>query len=427
MPPAAPQSNLWTHTATPGPECPSLQGERKADVAVVGGGFTGLSAALHLAEGGAKTVLLEAGPPGFGASGRNNGQVIPVYSKHNPDDAVATFGPEQGERLNDMVAGSADLVFDLISKHEIDCDAAQKGWLQPAHRASRMRGVQKKHDQWAARGAPVEIFDADKAAELTGSPIYHGGWMHRAGGHIQPLSYCRGLARAAQTAGAAVHGDSPVQSVVRQGDKWRLKLAGGAVLAEKVILATNGYTGDLFPNLRQTIVPLRSSHLATTPMSDNVAKSVLPENHGLSDTRQALWAFRKDRFGRIVTTSAPVFTAGARGRMTVSTIKRLSMAFPQVENPQIEFFWEGIIAMTPERLPRYYELAGGMIAALGYSGRGIALGTAVGRMMAERTLGKPARELALPASPLKPMPMHDLVVPLARTLSWYYRWRDTKD
>ena len=235
-----------------------------------------------------------------------------------------------------MVAGSADLVFDLISKHEIDCDAAQKGWLQPAHRASRMRGVQKKYDQWAARGAPVEIFDADKAAELTGSPIYHGGWMHRAGGHIQPLSYCRGLARAAQTAGAAVHGDSPVQSVVRQGDKWRLKLAGGAVLADKVILATNGYTGDLFRNLRQTIVPLRSSHLATTPMSDNVAKSVLPENHGLSDTRQALWAFRKDRFGRIVTTSAPVFTAGARGRVTVSTIKRLSMAFPQVENLQIE-------------------------------------------------------------------------------------------
>jgi sarcosine oxidase len=113
--------------------------------------------------------------------------------------------------------------------------------------------------------------------------------------------------------------------------------------------------------------------------------------------------------------------------MTESTIKRLKTAFPQIEQPEIEYVWEGIIAMTQERLPRYHELAGGMIAALGYSGRGIALGTAVGRMMAQRILGTPAGELALPALPLKPLPMHDLVVPLARTLSWYFRWKDTRD
>jgi glycine/D-amino acid oxidase-like deaminating enzyme len=427
MRPADPKSNLWTHTAAAAPDCPALQGERGADVVVVGAGFTGISTALHLAEGGADVVLLEAGQPGFGASGRNNGQVIPAYSKHNPDDAVAEFGPERGERLNEMVAGSADLVFELIRKHGIDCDASQEGWLQPAHRASRLKGVRIKHDQWAARGAPVEMFDADRAAELTGSPIYHGGWMHRSGGHIQPLGYSRGLARAAQAAGASVHGESPVQSIDREGSQWRVKLPDGLVRADKVILATNGYTGNLFPNLRQTIVPLRSSHLATAPLSDNVAKTVLPGNHGLSDTRQALWAFRKDRFGRIITTCAPVFTAGARGRMSASTIKRLNTAFPQIEQPQIEYFWEGIIAMTPERLPRYHELAEGMIAALGYSGRGIALGTAMGRMLAQRALGTPAGDLALPALPLKPLPMHDLVVPLARTLSWYYRWRDTRD
>jgi glycine/D-amino acid oxidase-like deaminating enzyme len=427
MHPAEAKSNLWTHTAAPTSHYPSLQGERRADVAVVGGGFTGLSAALHLAMGGADTVLLESEQPGFGASGRNNGQVIPAYSRHNPDDAVAAFGEERGERLNEMVAASADLVFDLIRKHEIDCDAVQNGWLQPAHRASRMRGVRAKHDQWAARGAPVEMYDAAKAAELTGSPIYHGGWLHRSGGHIQPLGYSRGLARAAQAAGAAVHGDSPVQAVDREGGQWRLKAAGGVVRADKVILATNGYTGNLFPNLRQTIVPLRSTHVATTVLGDNVAKTILPGDQGLSDTRQALWAFRKDRFGRIVTTSAPVFTAGARGRMTASTIRRLNVAFPQIEQPQVEYVWEGIIAMTPERLPRYHELAGGMIAALGYSGRGIALGTAVGRMMAQRALGLPANELPLPPAPLKPLPMHDLVVPLARTMSWYFRWRDSRD
>jgi glycine/D-amino acid oxidase-like deaminating enzyme len=424
---ADPKSNLWTHTAAPAPDCPALKGDRRADVLVIGGGFTGLSAALHTAEGGADTVLVEADQPGFGASGRNNGQVIPAYSRHNPDDAVKLFGPERGEQLNEMVAGSADLVFGLIAKHDMDCEAVQEGWLQPAHRASRMKAVQIKHDQWAARGAPVEMYDADKAAELTGSPIYHGGWLHRSGGHINPLGYSRGLARAAQAAGAAVHGDSPVQSIDREGGHWRVKLPHGVVRAEKVILATNGYTGNLFPGLRQTIVPLRSTHVATTPLGDNVAKSILPGGHGLSDTRQALWAFRKERYGRIVTTSAPVFTAGARARMTASTIKRLNIAFPQIEKVEIEYVWEGIIAMTQERLPRYHELAGGMVAALGYSGRGIALGTAVGRMMAQRILGTPASELALPALPLKPLPMHDLVVPLARTLSWYFRWKDTRD
>ncbi|MFP6746619.1 MAG: FAD-binding oxidoreductase [Alphaproteobacteria bacterium] len=427
MHPADPRANLWTHTAAPGPDCPAFHGERAADVAVVGGGYTGLAAALHLAEGGADVVLLEAGQPGFGASGRNNGQVIPVYSRHGPDDAVAAFGPERGERLNEMVAGSADLVFDLIRKHGIDCDAVQEGWLQPAHRPSRLRGVRAKHDQWAARGAPVEMFDAARAAELTGSPIYHGGWMHRSGGHIQPLGYARGLARAAAAAGAAVHGDSPVLSLDRDGDKWRLKVGGGAVRAEKVILATNGYTTNLFPNLRQTIIPLRSTHVATTVLGDNVAKSILPGNHGLSDTRQALWAFRKDRFGRIVTTSAPVFTPGAKARMTASTIRRLNIAFPQIERPEVEYVWEGIIAMTYERLPRYHELAGGVIAALGYSGRGIALGTAVGRMMARRALGTPASEMALPPLPLKPWPMHDLVVPFSRAMAWYYKWRDSRD
>jgi len=271
------------------------------------------------------------------------------------------------------------------------------------------------------------MYDAGEAAELTGSPIYHGGWLHRSGGHIQPLGYARGLARAAQTAGAHVYGDSPVQSIDREGNTWRLKVGGGHVRTDKVILATNGYTGNLFPNLRQTIIPLRSTHVATTVLSDNVAKSILPGNHGLSDTRQALWAFRKDRFGRIVTTSAPVFTTGARARMTASTIRRLKIAFPQIEQPQIEYVWEGIIAMTYERLPRYHELAGGVMTALGYSGRGIALGTAVGRMMAERALGKPVNELPLPAAPLKPWPMHDLVVPFSRAMAWYFKWRDSRD
>ena len=421
-----PAAALWTATAIPSPETPPLRAERRADIAVIGGGFTGLSAALHAAEAGADTVLLEAEAPGFGASGRNNGQVIPGYSRHNPDDIARLYGEERGERLNAWVAGSADLVFDLIRRHGIDCDASQKGWLQPAHTPSRMAMVRAKHDQWAARGAPVELLDRATTAEMTGSPIYHGAWMHRRGGHIQPLSFARGIATAAIKAGAAVHGGSPALSLQREGDAWRIATPEGAVLADQVILATNAYTGALWPGLRQTMVPVRSFHVATAPLSANVVRSILPGGHGMSDTRQALWAFRLDATGRLVTTAAPLFTFGARPGLRRSTLSRLREAFPQIGETPFEYIWDGKVAITTDRLPRFHELAPGVYAGLGYSGRGIALGTALGKQLAERARGTPADELALPPTPLKPLPMHDVLTPLSRAMVLLYRWRDSR-
>lgn len=419
------RSVLWSHTAVPPPEASALAGETRADLIVVGGGFTGLSAALHAAEAGADVVLLEAQDPGFGASGRNNGQVIPTYARHNPDDIVRLYGDERGERMNRWVAGSADLVFDLIRRHGIDCDAAQNGWIQPAHAASRMGAVRTKHDQWARRGAPVEMLDGERTAAMTGSDYYrHGGWMHRSGGHIQPLGYARGLAHAAMRAGVRLHARSPATALERVGTEWRVTTPAGAVVAPKVVLATNAYTGDLWPGLRRTIVPVRTFHAATRPLGDNVRKSILPGGHGLSDTRQALWAFRLDRFGRLVTTAAPLFTAGARAVLGRSTAARIAEVFPQAGAAAPEYVWEGNIAMTVDRLPRYHELADGLFAGLGYSGRGIAIGTAMGKLMAARATGLPREDLPVPEAPLQRLPAHGLIVPLSRAMLLLYRWRD---
>ncbi len=424
----APTANLWTHTAEAAPETPPLQGDVRADVVVIGAGFTGLSTALHLAEAGANVVVLEADGPGFGASGRNNGQVIPAYARHNPDDIVALFGQERGERLNAWVADSADLVFRLIEKHGIDCEAAQNGWLQPAHRASRMGGVRAKQAQWAARGQPAKLLSGAETEALTGSPYYrHGGWIHMTGGHIQPLGYARGLARAAIAAGAVIHGRSPVAAIERAEGKWRARTARGAVAADALVLATNGYTEALWPRLRQSIVPLRTFHAATAAMSDNVAASVLPQNHGLSDTRQALWAFRKDRGGRLITTAAPLATWGAASKIRATTKARLEEAFPQIGEIEIAHIWEGMIAMTPERLPRLHELAGGVYAGMGYSGRGIALATAMGAALAARAMGAPADAVPPPPVPVRTLPMHDIVAPLSRAMIGYYRWKDGRD
>lgn len=431
MPPARtaePAANLWTHTAEPSPETPPLDGDATADIVVVGAGFTGLSTALHAAEQGAQVIVLEAEGPGFGASGRNNGQVIPAYVRHNPDDIVKQFGEERGERLNDWVAGSASLVFDLIAKHGIACEAAQNGWLQPAHRASRMAGVRAKQSQWAARGQPARLLSGEETERMTGSPYYrHGGWIHETGGHIQPLGYARGLARAALSAGARIHGASPVVAIDRAEGKWRARTAKGAVSAESVVLATNGYTDAIWPKLRQSIVPLRTFHAATAPMSDNVAASVLPENHGVSDTRQALWAFRKDQGGRLITTAAPVATWGAPAKIRATTQSRLHEAFPQIGEIEIAHIWEGIIAMTPERLPRLHELAGGVFAGMGYSGRGIALATVMGEALAARAMGAAASAVPPLPAPVRTLPMHDIVSPLSRAMIGYYRWKDGRD
>ena len=419
-------SGLWTDTAGPAPDAPPLDGAQQADVVVVGGGYTGLSAALHLAQEGTDVVLLEAETPGFGASGRNNGQVIPAYTRHNPDDVVREYGSEQGERLNRWVAASADLVFDLIRHHGIECDAAQQGWLQPAHAESRLGGLRAKHDQWAARRAPVEMVDRDTMAGLTGSPVYHGGWMHRSGGHIQPLGYARGLAHAAIAAGASVHCRTPALELRREGDRWRVPTPRGSVDADTVLLATNAYTDALWPGLARSIVPVRSFHIATAPLSANVAATVLPDNHGFSDTRQALWAFRKDRDNRLVTTCMPFTPFSARRTLRRSTLARLRQAYPQIPETAFDYVWDGKVAMTTDRLPRYHELAPGVHAGLGYSGRGIAIGTAMGRFLAERALGQHGTEPPVPQTPLRTLPLHDLVVPLSRMLILYYRWRDAR-
>lgn len=418
------RSSLWAATAPPPPDTPPLREHAKADVAIVGGGFAGLSTALHLAEDGASVRLVEAQEPGFGASGRNNGQVIPAYGRHNPDDVVRLFGEEVGERLNAHVGAAADVTFDLIRRHGIDCDAVQEGWIQPAHAPSRMPALRAKAEQWARRGADVEILDAAETERLSGSPVYHGAWVHRRGGNIQPLAYSRGLARAAIAAGASVHGHSPATGIDQAGSRWRVTTPEGSVEADQVVIATNAYTGALWPKLGQTVVPVRSFQIATAPLSHNLRQSVLPGGQGISDSRSQLWAFRYDRDGRLVTSGFPLIPAGARGGMERVARSRVTTVFPQVGDIGIDYVWEGRIAMTRDRLPRYHALAPGVHAIMGWSGRGIALATATGAAMARHI--RTGEVMPLPPAPVEPIPLHTLATPLARAMVLLYRWRDAR-
>ena len=291
--------SLWVATAAPASVTPPLDGDQQADVAIVGGGFTGLSSALHLAEQGTDVVVLEAGEPGWGASGRNGGQVIPGL-KEDPSKILLRFGPKLGEKIIKSAGHAADLVFDLIKQYEMDCEFQQNGWIQAAHTKKMLPMLRRRYDDWATRDANVAWMERDELAQRMGDDRYHGGWIDKRGGSVQPLSYARGLAKTAQMRGARVHGGSPVTSLNRGRTGWRLVTPSGVLTANKVILATNGYTDHLWPGLAKSIIPLYSVQVATAPLGENFRSKILGGGEVLSDTHRVLWYFRMDNHGRLI-------------------------------------------------------------------------------------------------------------------------------
>src|ERR1700759_5777823 len=187
--------SLWAAVTPHGPELPQLEGSAEADVVIIGAGFTGLSTALHLREAGVDVAVIEAAEPGWGASGRNNRQVIPTLSRPDPDDIVARHGAA-GERFVAILSDSASTLFDLARKYQIQAEQEQTGWIQPVHSPGRIRIAERRVRQWSARGAPVELLSREQMQAMLGSEAWYGGFWNRSGGHINPLALVRGMARA---------------------------------------------------------------------------------------------------------------------------------------------------------------------------------------------------------------------------------------
>jgi glycine/D-amino acid oxidase-like deaminating enzyme len=416
--------NLWTATAAPAPSTPPPPASRRADVAIVGAGFTGLTAALHLAEQGIDTVVLDAAPLGGGASGRTGGQVI-AGLKHDPDELEAMFGGERGARVVELVGNAADELFALVDRYKIDCVPVRAGWVQLAHSAEMLATVHRRAEQWQRRGAPVVLLDRRGTAELVGTDVYHGGWLDRRGGPVQPLSLTRGLARAALAAGAAVHADTRVTRLERPSARWRVRTATGATIdAERVVLATNGYTDDLWPRLRRTVIAANSFQIATRPLPDELRRSVLPGGPVASDTRRLLRYFRLDPAGRLVMGGRGRFRE-PRGAADFRHVERsIAQLFPRLAGVEIEFRWAGRVALTRDHLPHLHEPAPGVLACLGYNGRGVALATSMGRYIAEY-IADPARHpLPLPVTPIEPIPLHGMHRAYVSALAAWYRLSD---
>jgi sarcosine oxidase len=419
---AGQRSSLWIATALPAPPCPTVSGGIDADVCIIGAGYTGLSCALTLAENGTAVTVVEAHGIGHGGAGRNGGQVIPGL-KQDPNELVAALGREDAERMIALAGSAADRTFELIERHRIDCDARPGGWVQPAHSRAALNTITARAQAWRARGAHVELLDRARTAEALGTRFYQGSWIDRRAGSVQPLSYVRGLARAALSRGARVLVDSPVRALRREGDRWIAITPGGQVRSSTVVLATDAYSDALWPDLQRNHVGLNSVQIATDVLPGKIYQSILPCQLPVSETRKLVYYYRLFD-GR--------FIMGGRGNVEGHVPEHVFDAlrvvserlYPQLKGVAWPFRWWGQVGLTLDWLPHLAEPAPGVWSASGYSGRGVAMATTMGQVLANRVLGgalaRSDPALAFPVKPLRRVPFWALRKPgVGAAITWF--------
>lgn len=424
MPPCRPlPPSLYAETARPAPATPPLDGDARASVAIVGAGFTGLSAALHLAGQGTDVAVLEAHEPGWGASGRNGGQVNPGL-KHNPDQVERDFGPELGARMVAFAWAAPDFLFALVRSHGIDCAAVRTGTLRATSHAADVPGLRAARAQCARRGRPVEVLGPAQMREITGNNRYVAALFDRSGGHVNPLSLARGLAEAAMRAGARVHGATPVLRLRRADPHWLLDTPRGTLRADTVVLAGNAYTDDLWPGLRRSIVPVASGIAASEPLPPDLAATTMPSRAALYELGAGSVYYRLDEANRLLMGGRCRQGEVVRPDQLAALAATAVRLWPRLRDVRWTHGWNGLVAITTDQYPHIHELAPGVLACLGYNGRGVALATAMGPQLARRVLGGADAPIDMPVTSLRTIPWYGLWKGVAAASATYGRLRD---
>lgn len=394
---------LWYDISPEKPlELDALYENDEAEVVIIGGGITGLSAALHLAKEGVKVALLEAKDIPEGGSGRNVG-LVNAGLWLPPDDISNTLGYEDGERINKILGGAPSEVFSLINEYNIECQSTQTGTLHMAHNAKGEKDLARRYEQFESRGAPVTLLDDEGCYQAVGSQKIKRALLDRRAGTVNPVAYSRGLARVAISYGARLYTNSPARYVERQGDDWRVVTSHGSIKANKVVLATNAYTEDQWNKVRNHFFRGHFFQVASEPISEESGQDILPEGRGAWDTRLVLSSMRRDAEGRLILGSL------GRGRSSAISYVR-SWAnriqkhyFPQLKNISWEYTWQGNIAFTPDHTLRIFEPEDGIFGVTGYNGRGITTGTVVGKGLAYYIKNNDDCLLPLPIRDHKPI------------------------
>lgn len=427
------QRRVANDTSTPpslygavGVEPPLPVAERwdsRVDVAVVGGGITGLWTAYNLAVNGAKVAVLEMHEIGQGASGRAFGQLVP-YLKHGHEKIVADLGEERGTRLSEAVAVAPAEVAAFIERYQIACAATRTGILIGAR--TEAGRAQLEATAAALRGAPAQMLYGRNAADLVGSDFYPAVMLDPRGFHLDPLAYARGIARAASAHGALIYPATRVDRIVPRGSEWDICCGSRQLTAARVIVATNAYSGPLWPGLARSVVPFLVHGAVTEPLPEDAFARILPQGQPLTDTRRLYSGVRKFG-GRLHVSIDGASFVPRRTDEAKMVQRRLSELYPRLPTPRVHESWSGWIALTTDQYPRIHRLAEGVWSAIGCNGRGLAAASLLGRDLAALARGASENATAFPVTPLRPLPLHDAAALVVATVASTKRWLDRID
>jgi glycine/D-amino acid oxidase-like deaminating enzyme len=393
----------WLSTMSPLHDRSGRQLPDTVDVAIVGGGYTGVAAARKLALQGAKAVLLEAKTLGYGASTRNGGIAHPGF-KWGPQTLTKRYGAALARAIYAESMEALELVFGLIRDNDIDAELRPSGWLELAWAPSHFKDFADDADALRDFGMRATVVHKDRLREEIGTDAYHGGLAVDPGGVLHPAKWFAGLVGMAERAGADLHEATPVTSIRRQADgRFVVETARGAVLARDVLVATNGYTDGAAPRVRRRIVPIGSYIIATEPLPEDLAHELSPTGRAYFDTKNFLsyWHVSADR--RLIFGGRVSFIPTTVDRTARLLFERMLEIHPQVAGNRVEYSWGGKVAMTLDRMPHVGRL-GGVMHAVGYSGTGVLMSTYLGTRAAEWLGGGEAPALAKLRFPLIPAP-----------------------
>ena len=419
---AYPQS-YYAASANNAPQRPALQGEVETDVCIIGAGYTGLSTALFLLENGFKVSIVEAAKVGFGASGRNGGQIVNSYSR-DIDVIERTVGPKQAQLLGQMAFEGGRIIRERIAKYDIQCDL-KDGGVFAALTGKQMGHLESQKKLWERYGhTQLELMDAKRIREVVATENYVGGMLDMSGGHIHPLNLALGEAAAVEALGGVIYEQSPATRIER-GANPVVHTPEGRIKAKFVVVAGNAYLGNLVPELASKSMPCGTQVITTEPLSDEVAASLLPQDYCVEDCNYLLDYYRLTGDKRLIYGGGVVY--GARDPANIEAIIRPKMlkTFPQLKNVKIDFAWTGNFLLTLSRLPQVGRIGDNIYYSQGCSGHGVTYTHLAGKVLAEALRGQAERFDAFAGLPHYPFPGGRLFqVPFSAIGAWYYTLRD---
>ncbi|WP_236232422.1 NAD(P)/FAD-dependent oxidoreductase [Pseudomonas tohonis] len=417
-----PQS-YYAASANPVPQRPELVGETETDICIIGAGYTGLSTALFLLENGFKVTIVEAAKVGFGASGRNGGQIVNSYSR-DIDVIERTTNPKDAQLLGQMAFEGGRIIRERIAKYDMQCDL-KDGGVFAAITPKQMGHLEAQKKLWERYGhTQLELLDAKRIREVASTENYIGGMLDMSGGHIHPLNLALGEAAAVESLGGIIHEQSPAIRVER-GANPVVHTPKGRVKAKFVVVAGNAYLGNLLPELASKSMPCGTQVITTEPLSEEMARSLLPQDYCVEDCNYLLDYYRLSGDRRLIYGGGVVY--GARDPANIEAIIRPKMlkTFPQLKDVKIDYAWTGNFLLTLSRLPQVGRIGDNIYYSQGCSGHGVTYTHLAGKVLAEALRGQAERFDAFASLPHYPFPGGRLFqVPFSAIGAWYYSLRD---